>query len=86
MARSVKVDGRALTWERLAQLLAPEDPAVTSPVLFDVANDLPLLDAQRLQAWLTRRRVVAEIRAPVRRSQAVWNTKSWGVGARVERV
>lgn len=75
MSRSVRVDGRPLTWDRLSQMLAPEDPQATSPVRFDAANDLPLLDAQRLQAWLTRRGIVAEIALPVRESSLHWGER-----------
>jgi hypothetical protein len=64
MARSVHVEGRPLTWTRLVQLLG--DGARLSPISFDVAKDMSLLQAQQLHAWLTRRRIACEIVAPAR--------------------
>lgn len=73
MARSVYVDGRVLTWKRLTQLV--DEPEKFSPLIFDKARDLPLLDAQRLYAWLRRRGVDAELRAPGASAQGVHASK-----------
>lgn len=62
VARSVYVDGEVLTWTALAGRIP--DARKFSPFLFDKARDLPLVDAQRLYAWLRRRGIDAELRAP----------------------
>jgi len=81
MARSVHVEGRPLTWTRLVQLLG--DGARLSPISFDVAQDMSLLQAQQLHAWLIRRRIACEIIAPAPASRPL-RTRRRARGTRTE--
>lgn len=56
---TVKVNGQALRWAELERMIP--DAERFSPVRFDVARNLPRLQAQMLHAWLRRRGIAAEL-------------------------